>query len=156
LAEVDRAEDFYFDSISQIRTPSWARGRVALVGDAGYSPGPAVGGGTTLAVAASHVLAGELAAAGGDHVVGFRAYENEIRTAVDAFQAVGPTSMRRLVPRSRGQVWLTAQFARLLPAIPTRLLRRLSSGEGRFAGALSRISVKDYAARSAPREAAAE
>ena len=46
---------------------SWTRGRVALVGDAGYCPGPAVGGSTSLAVVGAYVLAGELAAAGGDH-----------------------------------------------------------------------------------------
>jgi 2-polyprenyl-6-methoxyphenol hydroxylase-like FAD-dependent oxidoreductase len=47
LAELDSAPDFYFDSITQIRMPSWSKGRVTLVGDAGYSPAPAVGGATT-------------------------------------------------------------------------------------------------------------
>lgn len=40
LAELDDAEDLYFDSISQIITDTWSRGRVTLVGDAGYSPRP--------------------------------------------------------------------------------------------------------------------
>lgn len=39
-----------FDSISQVVLDRWTRGRVALVGDARYCPGPAVGGGTSLAV----------------------------------------------------------------------------------------------------------
>jgi 2-polyprenyl-6-methoxyphenol hydroxylase-like FAD-dependent oxidoreductase len=39
LAVVDAADDFYFDSISQIVMDSWTRRRVTLVGDAGYSPG---------------------------------------------------------------------------------------------------------------------
>ena len=38
LAELDDAEDLYFDSISQIITDTWSRGRVTLVGDAGYPP----------------------------------------------------------------------------------------------------------------------
>jgi 2-polyprenyl-6-methoxyphenol hydroxylase-like FAD-dependent oxidoreductase len=42
LEALDTADDFYFDAISQIRMPSWSRGRVTLVGDAGYCPGPAV------------------------------------------------------------------------------------------------------------------
>ncbi|MEV0730926.1 FAD-dependent monooxygenase [Polymorphospora sp. NPDC050346] len=46
LAHSDGADDLYLDSISQIRMDTWSRGRVTLVGDAGYSPGPAVGGGT--------------------------------------------------------------------------------------------------------------
>ena len=49
------------------RMDTWSRGRVTLVGDAGYCPGPAVGGSTSLAVVGAYVLAGELAAAGGDH-----------------------------------------------------------------------------------------
>ena len=60
LAEMDAADDFYFDSISQIVMDSWTKGRVTLVGDAGYSPGPAVGGGTSIAMVGAYVLAQEL------------------------------------------------------------------------------------------------
>src|SRR6266542_4001310 len=60
LAELEGASDFYFDSISQIHMPSWSNGRVTLVGDAGYCPGPAVGGGTAVAVVGAYVLAGAL------------------------------------------------------------------------------------------------
>src|SRR4029453_7621160 len=42
LSELDGAPDFYFDSIAQIRMPSWTSGRGPLVGDAGYPPRPAV------------------------------------------------------------------------------------------------------------------
>lgn len=38
------------DSITQLRMDTWSRGRVTLVGDAGYCPGAAVGGSTSLAV----------------------------------------------------------------------------------------------------------
>jgi len=44
LDRLDQADDLYLDSISQVAMRSWTRGRVSLVGDAGYSPGPAVGG----------------------------------------------------------------------------------------------------------------
>jgi 2-polyprenyl-6-methoxyphenol hydroxylase-like FAD-dependent oxidoreductase len=60
LAEMDAADDFYFDSISQIVMDSWIKGRVTLVGDAGCSPGPAVGGGTSIAMVGAYVLAQEL------------------------------------------------------------------------------------------------
>jgi 2-polyprenyl-6-methoxyphenol hydroxylase-like FAD-dependent oxidoreductase len=71
MAELDRTAAFYFDSITQIHMSTWSRGRVSLVGDAGYCPGPAVGGGTSLAVA------------DGDHVRAFRVYERELG---DSFQ----------------------------------------------------------------------
>ena len=50
LGELDRTPAFYFDSITQLRMDTWSRRRVTLVGDAGYCPGPAVGGSTSLAV----------------------------------------------------------------------------------------------------------
>src|SRR5918994_1564280 len=75
LEYLEDTEAFYFDSISQIRMDAFSRGRVALVGDAGYAPGAGVGGGTSLAVVAAYALARELAAAGGDHTAGFRNYE---------------------------------------------------------------------------------
>ncbi|MEY2931031.1 MAG: hypothetical protein RL033_1780, partial [Pseudomonadota bacterium] len=75
LARLEQAPAFYFDSITQLRMDSWSRGRVSLVGDAGYCPGPAVGGSTSLAVVGAYVLAGELARAHGDHRRAFPAAE---------------------------------------------------------------------------------
>lgn len=41
LAEAARkAPDFYCDAMAQIRMDQWSRGRVALLGDAGYCPSP--------------------------------------------------------------------------------------------------------------------
>jgi hypothetical protein len=37
LAELENADDIYLDSISTVVMESWNRGRVTLVGDAGYS-----------------------------------------------------------------------------------------------------------------------
>jgi 2-polyprenyl-6-methoxyphenol hydroxylase-like FAD-dependent oxidoreductase len=62
---LENADDLYLDSISTIVMETWTRGRVTLVGDAGYSPGPAVGGGTSLAVVGAYVLASELTSFGG-------------------------------------------------------------------------------------------
>ncbi len=72
LRALTDAEDFYFDAISQIRMGTWSRGRVTLVGDAGYCPGPAVGGSTSLAVLGAYVLAGVLADDNGVHVRFFK------------------------------------------------------------------------------------
>ena len=75
LEEVDHTPTFYFDAITQLEMTSWSSGRVTLVGDAGYCPGPAVGGSTSLAVYGAYVLAGEIAKAGGDHAAAFANYE---------------------------------------------------------------------------------
>ncbi|WP_224372994.1 FAD-dependent monooxygenase [Hyalangium versicolor] len=76
------APDFHFDSISQIRMNGWSRGRVVLVGDAGYSVALASGQGTSVAMVGAYVLAGELARHKGDLANGIASYESELRDYV--------------------------------------------------------------------------
>jgi 2-polyprenyl-6-methoxyphenol hydroxylase-like FAD-dependent oxidoreductase len=144
LSELDGAPDFYFDSITQIRMPSWSSGRVTLVGDAGYSPGPAVGGGTALAVIGAYVLAGELRSSGGDHARAFRGYEQAMGELVRRSRSIGPTTMAALIPRTSRQVWLTTQAMRLLPRLPGALQRRLSALQSRPARALEAVDLGRY------------
>ncbi|NUS04746.1 MAG: hypothetical protein HOV97_19560 [Nonomuraea sp.] len=74
---MEQADDFYFDTISQVYLDSWSRGRVVLIGDAACCPSPLSGMGTGPALIGAYVLAGELAAAGGDHRAAFARYEQE-------------------------------------------------------------------------------
>jgi 2-polyprenyl-6-methoxyphenol hydroxylase-like FAD-dependent oxidoreductase len=142
LAELEYADDLYLDSISTIVMDSWTQGRVSLVGDAGYSPGPAVGGGTSLAVVGAYVLAAELAAASGDHVHGLAAYEQGMRPAVQQSQRIGPAVMKMLIPRSRVLLWARAQAIRLLPRLPAPARRRLTSYGGGPAAMLDAVSLR--------------
>lgn len=144
LKHLDAADDFYFDSIAQISLDNWQKGRIGLVGDAGYCPGPAVGGGTSLAVITAYVLAGELAAARGDLPSGLRNYERMIRRSVDASRALGPKVMKTLIPG--GQLAMRAvplAFA-VLPQLPTWVQRRIwaQNGAGK---ALGSLDLPDYA-----------
>ncbi|MCX7124597.1 MAG: FAD-dependent monooxygenase [Gammaproteobacteria bacterium] len=66
LHAMKNCDDFYFDSIVQVKMKSWTKGRVALVGDAGYCPSPLSGQGTSLALVGAYILAGELKAASGE------------------------------------------------------------------------------------------
>jgi 2-polyprenyl-6-methoxyphenol hydroxylase-like FAD-dependent oxidoreductase len=143
LAEMENADDLYLDSISTIRMDTWTRGRVTLVGDAGYSPGPAVGGGTSLAVVGGYVLASELAAARGDQVHGLGAYEQVLRPAVQQSQRIGPAVIKTLIPSSRLQVWATAQAVRLLPRLPGPGRRLLTSFGGGPAAMLNVVTLRD-------------
>jgi 2-polyprenyl-6-methoxyphenol hydroxylase-like FAD-dependent oxidoreductase len=130
LADMKTADDLYLDSISQIVMDRWSRGRVALVGDAGYSPAPAVGGGTSLAVVGAYQLASELAAAGGDHVAAFSFYEKAMRPIVQRSRTIGPSVISAIIPKSWAQIWLIAQAMRLLPRLPVALRRKLTSFGG--------------------------
>ena len=72
------ASDFYLDALARTRMTSFTRGRVALVGDAGYAN--TLGGfGTGLALVGAYVLAGELVAARGDHAAALSAYDARMR-----------------------------------------------------------------------------
>ncbi|MFJ6848919.1 FAD-dependent monooxygenase [Streptomyces sp. NPDC091271] len=89
LAEAARrAPDFYCDAMAQIRMDRWSRGRVALLGDAGYCPSPLSGQGTSLALVGAHVLADSLAQASGDHTAAFARYEERMRDFVALNQAL--------------------------------------------------------------------
>jgi 2-polyprenyl-6-methoxyphenol hydroxylase-like FAD-dependent oxidoreductase len=144
LSELEAAPDYYFDSISQIRMPTWSRGRVTLAGDAGYSPGPAVGGGTALAVVGAFVLAGELAAAAGDPARAFVGYERAMAELVRRSRGIGPAAMKALIPRTPLQVWLTPQLLRLVSRLPGPLQRRLSALQAAPARALEAVDLRRY------------
>jgi 2-polyprenyl-6-methoxyphenol hydroxylase-like FAD-dependent oxidoreductase len=143
LAELETADDLYLDSISTIVMDTWTRGRVTLAGDAGYSPGAAVGGGTSLAVVGAYVLASELAASRADHVHGLTAYELVLRPAIRQSQRIGPAVMKTLIPSSRPQVWAMAQVIRLLPRLPGPARRLLTSFGGGPAAMLDAVALRD-------------
>ncbi|MES4900838.1 MULTISPECIES: FAD-dependent monooxygenase [unclassified Streptomyces] len=85
------AEDFYFASTCQVHLDRWSRGRVALLGDAGYCAAPTSGMGTSQALVGAHALARQLArvGGGGDYAAAFAAYEAELRPYVAENQAKG-------------------------------------------------------------------
>lgn len=141
LAEMDAAEDFYFDSISQIVMDHWVNGRIALVGDAGYSPGPAVGGGTSLAMVGAYVLAQELTRAGQDFQTGLCSYQDRIRGLTVKARTIGSSTMSTLIPRTGTQVRLIPELLRLLTRLPPRLQQRLLQMQATPARALDTIHL---------------
>ncbi|MFJ3309383.1 FAD-dependent monooxygenase [Streptomyces sp. NPDC086549] len=89
LAEAARqAPDFYCDAMAQIHLDQWSRGRVALLGDAGYCPSPLSGQGTSLALVGGYVLADCLGRAHGDHDAAYARYERRMRPFVTVNQAL--------------------------------------------------------------------
>ncbi|WP_420111296.1 FAD-dependent monooxygenase [Pseudactinotalea sp.] len=146
LERMEHSDDLYVDTISQVRMPTWSLGRVALVGDAGYSPGPAIGGGTSLAVLGAYLFAQELARAGGDPVVAFPAYERRLAEPVQAFQQMAPKLMQSGLRTSRAQVATSAWILRVWARLPVRLQRAISSAQGGPAKAFEGFQVEPPAA----------
>jgi 2-polyprenyl-6-methoxyphenol hydroxylase-like FAD-dependent oxidoreductase len=114
------AADFYLDSLTQVRLDSWSSGRVALVGDAGYSPSPLTGLGTCLSLVGAYVLAGELAAAGGDHRVAFARYDELLRPYVKQCQELPPGGVNGFLPSGRGAIAMRAMTMRAMTRWPLR------------------------------------
>jgi len=99
LAHVDADGDFYFDRASQIRLARWSRGRVVLVGDAGYCVSPVAGMGGSMALIGAARLADALRRNPDDHEAAFRDYEDGLRPFVEEVQErAATTGMALLFP----------------------------------------------------------
>jgi 2-polyprenyl-6-methoxyphenol hydroxylase-like FAD-dependent oxidoreductase len=86
LEEVRNSETFYFDKLCQIRMPSWTKGRVALVGDAGYCASPAAGMGGSLAIHGAAALADAFQKHEGDFEAAFLDYNQSLRPFIEEVQ----------------------------------------------------------------------
>nr|MBA2651325.1 FAD-dependent monooxygenase [Tatlockia sp.] len=89
LELMSASNDFYFDSVTQVKMRSWTKGRIALLGDAGYCPSPLSGQGSNLALVGAYILAGELKAAEGNYEHAFNRYNELLRSCVEANQQFG-------------------------------------------------------------------
>jgi len=144
LEEVERTPAFYFDAITQLSMDIWSRRRVTLVGDAGYCPGPAVGGSTSLAVLGAYVLAGELARADGDQLRAFAAYELQMRQPVHLSRAFARGAARTIIPGSRAGVWALTRGVRLVSLLPGSLSRSLAKLNTKGVRLYDSMEVPDY------------
>lgn len=127
LDAMHEAPDFYFDSVSQVDLDRWSAGRVALIGDAACAAGPG-GNGTGNAVVAAYVLAGELAAAGGDHRRAFERYERLMRPYVAKGQKQAQGGSEFLAPPTQKRIRQRDRFFRMARYLPAKgLIRYLST-----------------------------
>ncbi|MFF2146819.1 FAD-dependent monooxygenase [Kitasatospora sp. NPDC058190] len=122
LAGMSTAEDFAFDSYGQIHLDHYTRGRVALLGDAGYSPSPLTGLGTSLALVGGYLLAGELAACAGDFAAAFARYEELMRPYVTRAQELPPGGMNGYAPDTALMIRLRAASMRWMGRWPLRTI----------------------------------
>ncbi|WP_035839401.1 FAD-dependent monooxygenase [Kitasatospora azatica] len=120
LRAMRRSSDFFLDSMGQVRVDRPARGRVALVGDAGYCPTPLTGLGTSLALVGGYVLAGELVAAGGDHRVAFQRYDEVMRPYAKQAQELPPGGANGYAPGSALAIRMRAASMRAMSRWPMR------------------------------------
>ncbi|MEV7543483.1 FAD-dependent monooxygenase [Streptomyces sp. NPDC089915] len=148
LERMREAPDFYFDSVGQVRMDGWSRGRVALLGDAAYCPSSLSGMGSGLALVGAYVLAGELAAAHGDHRTAFARYEREMRAYAEGCQKMGDGVARLMVPGSRLLAGLLDRYYKVMPYLPGKDMAARMARK-----AAENITLRDYSAAPAARSA---
>ncbi|MFF4851159.1 FAD-dependent monooxygenase [Streptomyces sp. NPDC001194] len=139
LHDMRYAPDFHFDSVGQVHMDSWSRGRVALLGDAAHCPSSLSGIGSGLALVGAYVLAGELAAARGDHRVAFGRYEAEMREYAVGCQKMGDGVARLMVPGSRVLATVLNRYYRVMPYLPGKNMAAKIARK-----AAENISLRDY------------
>ncbi|MEO7043885.1 MAG: FAD-dependent monooxygenase [Ferruginibacter sp.] len=93
------SDNLYFDEVCQIHMPAWTKGRVALVGDAGYAASFHTGMGTSLAMQGASLLAQELYS-NDDYKKAFSKYNETYRPFVESVQAGIKRGMDLLVPET--------------------------------------------------------
>jgi len=124
------APDFYLDAASLVGMANWTKGRVALVGDAGFGASSLSGMGSGLAVVGAYVLAGELAVAQGDHQLAFQRYESTLRSYVDGCHKLARRAASYMLPHNRFTAGLNLRMQRYLPFLadmPAKMARKAAS-----------------------------
>lgn len=101
LAAMKRADDFYAAEMIQVRSKIWHKGRVVLLGDAGYTPSPMTGMGTSSAIVGAYVLAGELSRHKGDVSEALAAYDTTLRPWVEGVQKLNLRVLRIMYPKTK-------------------------------------------------------
>jgi 2-polyprenyl-6-methoxyphenol hydroxylase-like FAD-dependent oxidoreductase len=141
LNELNRTQELYFDRVSQIRMPNWSRGRIGLVGDAGFCVSLLAGQGSALAMTSAYVLAGELARADGRHEIAFREYEEFLRAYIATKQAGAERFGGALAPRTKWGLWFRNQ---VMNAFKIPGLARLAVGRE----ITDKLLLRDYCWKS--------
>ncbi|MCX5505808.1 FAD-dependent monooxygenase (plasmid) [Streptomyces sp. NBC_00053] len=93
---------FYSQEIVQVRTDTWSKGRVVLVGDAAHCASPYSGMGISGGLVGAYVLAGEINRHPGDLPTALANYDSVLRPFVDGIQGeVNPSLLRLGMPMTQ-------------------------------------------------------
>ena len=130
LDAVDAVDDFYLQEIAQVKLDCWSKGSVVVLGDSAWAPTPFSGLGTTAALIAGEVLAGEVARRPGDVPGALAAYEERLRPWITKAQKLAMGTPWIVTPGSAWGVTTLCTVAGILAwASKTRLGRWIMPGD---------------------------
>ncbi|KAG2171398.1 hypothetical protein INT43_009059 [Umbelopsis isabellina] len=92
---------FYCQELVQVKADTWYKGRVVLLGDAGYCPSPVTGMGTTASFVGAYVLAGEISRNPQNLSEALANYEKTLRPFVNEIQGINKTVIRSVFPQTQ-------------------------------------------------------
>ena len=126
LAEMEHADEIYFDRVSQIRMDRWSCGRTTLIGDAAACVSLLAGEGTGLAMAEAYTLAGELRVCEGDHGLAFTRWQDRMLPFLQHKQEAAAKFASSFAPKSTFGVMFRDKISCLLriPFIANALVGR--------------------------------
>ncbi|MCJ9668939.1 MULTISPECIES: FAD-dependent monooxygenase [unclassified Neorhizobium] len=119
--------NFYSQEVVQVRTDTWCKGRVVLVGDAAHCASPFSGMGVSGSLVGAYVLAGEINRNTGDLARAFALYDKTLRPFVNEIQNINPSLLRLGMPKTRFgiNVFLSVTALAALFRIPDLVARFL-------------------------------
>lgn len=123
IDQLQDTDDLYFSRVSSVKVDCWSRGRAVLLGDSAF--GGSIGMGTSMALVGAYVLAGELAAANGNHTLAFANYEKNLREFVETNQKRPPSADSGFAPASRGAIWMRNNVVKLITKLPMKSLMNM-------------------------------
>ncbi|ACK49361.1 monooxygenase FAD-binding [Methylocella silvestris BL2] len=127
VEDMRKAEDLFFDAVSQIHMPIWSRGRIALAGDAAHATSFLSGQGSSMALVGAYILAGELATQP-NYTSAFEAYEKLARPFVEMNQALVEEGKHIMIPDTQEELDArNAMFRRMAETPVGNVVRKADS-----------------------------
>lgn len=114
FSRFEAAEVSQFDSVNQVRMPSWHRGRVVLLGDAAWCVTLYAGMGASSGIAGGELLGTMLERHPDDLPRALRAWEDRLRPFISAEQESAFTTRRLFTPHDRKEYIARAAMMRLM------------------------------------------
>ncbi|KAF4995574.1 hypothetical protein FDECE_12773 [Fusarium decemcellulare] len=101
LEGMKTTENFYSQECLQVRTDTWYKNRVVLLGDAAHCPSPFSGMGTSGSFVGAYVLAGEITRNPDNLPLAFANYDKTLRPFVKEIQNVPLSLMKLAAPETQ-------------------------------------------------------
>lgn len=123
LAALQRAPDYVFDSVHQVKMPRWSVGRVALVGDAAWCLNLYSGMGASMSLRGGAALGTALQQHPDDLAAALDVWETRLRPAITAHQRTARLKQQMFVPSNRMVEALRPNLLRLLRTLRNSTVR---------------------------------